>query len=372
MARTSLIRFVDLAAQHEEIRDELQAAVGKVIDSGLFVLGPQVEAFEREFAGYCGVAYGVGTNSGTSALHLALLAAGIGPGDEVVTVSLTFWATVAAILYTGATPVLVDVDPATCNLDPLAFERAITKKTKAVIAVHLYGRCADMDAIADVARKHRLVIVEDAAQAIGSTYNGRSAGSLGDIACFSFYPAKNLGAIGEGGMVATNNRAYADRVRILRDHGSRHKYSHDILGYNYRLEAIQGAALRVKLKRLAAWNEARRELAAEYRRLVKGVALLAKEKHGDENHHIFPVLSAQRDALRQHLSDRGIETGVHYPVPVHLQPAFSLLELERLSLPHTERICNQVLSLPMHPHLTMADIAQVAESIRAFRPSTDL
>lgn len=369
MARTTLIRFVDLAAQHEEIREELRAAIGQVIDDGQFILGPQVEAFEREFAHFCGVAHGVGTNSGTSALHLALLAAGIGPGDEVITVSLTFWATLEAVRYTGATPVLVDIDPKTCTLNPSALEHAITKRTKAVIPVHLYGRCADMDAIAGVARQHRLLIIEDAAQAAGSSYKGRSAGSLGDLACFSFYPAKNLGAIGEGGIVVTDNAAYAERVRILRDHGSQQKYSHEMLGYNYRLEAIQGAALRVKLKRLTAWNEARQRFAAEYRRLIQGVALLPKAKDGQENHHIFPVLSARRDELRRHLSDLGIETGIHYPIPVHLQPAFSHLGLGQLTLPHTERICSQVLSLPMHPHLTLEDVANVTTSISAFAQS---
>jgi dTDP-4-amino-4,6-dideoxygalactose transaminase len=370
MAKSTLIRFVDLAAQHQEIRDELDAAIGQVIDSGQFVLGPQVEAFEGEFAQYCGVAYGVGTNSGTSALHLALLAADVGPGDEVITVSLTFWATVAAVLYTGATPVLVDVDPTTCNIDPAAFERAITARTKAVMPVHLYGRCADMDAITEVARKHGLVIIEDAAQAAGATYKGRPAGSLGDMACFSFYPAKNIGAIGEGGMVVTDNATYAERIRVMRDHGSRQKYTHEVLGYNYRLEAIQGAALRVKLKRLNAWNEARRVLAADYRRLIEGVALLPTASDAGENNHIFPVLSPGRDALRRYLSDQGVETGIHYPIPVHQQPAYSSLVARRQSLPHTERICKQVLSLPMHPHLRREDVVSVAERIRVFTNET--
>jgi dTDP-4-amino-4,6-dideoxygalactose transaminase len=371
MAKSTLIRFVDLAAQHQEIRDELDAAIGQVIDSGQFVLGPQVEAFEGEFAQYCGVAYGVGTNSGTSALHLALLAADVGPGDEVITVSLTFWATVAAVLYTGATPVLVDVDPTTCNIDPAAFERAITARTKAVMAVHLYGRCADMDAITEVARKHGLVVIEDAAQAAGATYKGRPAGSFGDMACFSFYPAKNIGAIGEAGMVVTDNTSYADRIRVLRDHGSRQKYSHEVLGYNYRLEAIQAAALRVKLKRLTAWNKARQALAAEYRRLIPGPALLPKAQDGEESNHIFPILSPRRDELRRYLGDRGIETGIHYPIPAHQQPAFSRLGLSQMELPHTERVCRQVLSLPMHPHLSLEEVAQVAASIGKFSESAE-
>ena len=366
MARSTVIRFVDLPALHRDVGEELDAAVSRVIGSGQFVLGSEVEAFEDEFARHCGVAHGIGTNSGTSALHLALLAAGIGPGDEVITVSLTFWATVAAILYTGATPVLVDVDPTTCNMDPSAFEGAITARTKAVMPVHLYGRCADMDALAGVARKHGLVIIEDAAQAAGASYNGRPAGSLGDIACFSFYPAKNLGAIGEAGIVVTDNPVYADHIRVLRDHGSRQKYSHELLGFNYRLEAIQAAALRVKLKRLTGWNKARRAIAAEYRRLIEGVTVLPKAEDGEENNHIFPVLSARRDELRRYLSDRGVETGIHYPIPAHLQPAYSHIGTQEAILRHTERICGEVLSLPIHPHLRDEDVASVAENIRAF------
>jgi dTDP-4-amino-4,6-dideoxygalactose transaminase len=366
VARPTLIPFVDLKAQHIEIREELDAAIAQVIDAGQFVLGPQVEAFERKFAEHCGVTHAVGTNSGTSALHLALLAAGVGPGHEVITVSLTFWATVAAVLYTGATPVLVDVDPKTCNMDPAAFERAITKRTKAVLPVHLYGRCADMDAITAIAGQHEIVVVEDAAQAVGSSYKGRQAGSLGDIACFSFYPAKNLGAIGEGGIVVTNNQAYAERVRVLRDHGSRQKYSHEVLGYNNRLDAIQGAALLVKLKRIDRWNEARERLARDYRRLIEGVALLDRPEDRVENHHIFPAFSPRRDALRRHLRDEGIETGIHYPIPAHLQPAFSHLGLGQVGLAQTERICSQVLSLPMHAHLGAEDVDRVVASIKTF------
>jgi dTDP-4-amino-4,6-dideoxygalactose transaminase len=237
--------------------------------------------------------------------------------------------------------------------------------------VHLYGRCADMDAITEVARKHGLVVIEDAAQAAGATYKGRPAGSFGDMACFSFYPAKNIGAIGEAGMVVTDNTSYADRIRVLRDHGSRQKYSHEVLGYNYRLEAIQAAALRVKLKRLTAWNKARQALAAEYRRLIPGPALLPKAQDGEESNHIFPILSPRRDELRRYLGDRGIETGIHYPIPAHQQPAFSRLGLSQMELPHTERVCRQVLSLPMHPHLSLEEVAQVAASIGKFSESAE-
>jgi dTDP-4-amino-4,6-dideoxygalactose transaminase len=369
VANDTLIRFVDLVSLHEEIRDELRTAIDRVIKDGRFILGPEVEALEKEFAQLCGVDHGIGTNSGTSALHLALLAAGIGPGDEVITVSLTFWATVAAIIYTGATPVLVDVDPQTCNLDPSAIEGAITKRTKAVMPVHLYGRCADMDAITRVARQHGLLIVEDAAQAAGSTYMGRPAGSLGDIACFSFYPAKNLGAIGEGGMVVTSNSIYADKVRMLRDHGSQHKYSHELLGYNYRLEAIQATAIRVKLKRLAKWNTARQSVAAEYRKSIKGAALLAKPDNSEENHHIFPVFSSRRNQLREQLERSGIETGIHYPVPSHMQPAFLNRGWGSPNLPVTELVCREVLSIPMHPHLMSEDVTTVAAAINSFADS---
>jgi dTDP-4-amino-4,6-dideoxygalactose transaminase len=346
VANDTLIRFVDLVSLHEEIRDELRTAIDRVIKDGRFILGPEVEALEKEFAQLCGVDHGIGTNSGTSALHLALLAAGIGPGDEVITVSLTFWATVAAIIYTGATPVLVDVDPQTCNLDPSAIEGAITKRTKAVMPVHLYGRCADMDAITRVARQHGLLIVEDAAQAAGSTYMGRPAGSLGDIACFSFYPAKNLGA-----------------------NGSQHKYSHELLGYNYRLEAIQATAIRVKLKRLAKWNTARQSVAAEYRKSIKGAALLAKPDNSEENHHIFPVFSSRRNQLREQLERSGIETGIHYPVPSHMQPAFLNRGWGSPNLPVTELVCREVLSIPMHPHLMSEDVTTVAAAINSFADS---
>lgn len=360
MVVENVIHFVDLQRQHEEIREELAAAIAGVVESGRFILGPEVESFEREVAQQCGVAHAIGTNSGTSALHLAMLAAGVGQGDEVITVGLTFWATVAAVLYTGATPVLVDVDPATCNMDPRLLERAITRKTKAVLPVHLYGRCADMDAITAIARRHGVVVIEDAAQAIGSTYKRRPAGSLGDIACFSFYPAKNLGAIGEGGAVVTDNPAYAEQMRALRDHGSSRKYTHELLGYNYRMEAIQGAALRVKLKRLSGWNSARRTIAARYRGVLRGVEVLPEADVDEQNYHIFPVLSDQRDALRSHLGDKGIETGIHYPIPAHRQPAFQKLGLRAPDLPVTERVCEQVLSLPMHPYLTQSEVETVA------------
>jgi dTDP-4-amino-4,6-dideoxygalactose transaminase len=368
--RSKVIQFVDLRRQHEEIREELGAAVASVIESARFILGPEVEAFEREFADHCGVAHAVGTNSGTSALHLALLAAGVGPGDEVITVGLTFWATVAAILYTGATPVLVDVDPNTCTLDPRCLDRAITKNTRAILPVHLYGRCADMDAILAIGRERGVLVIEDAAQAVGSTYKHRPAGSLGDIACFSFYPAKNLGAIGEGGAIVTDSLAVAERVRTLRDHGSTQKYTHQLLGYNYRMEAIQGAALRVKLKRVAEWNKARTAMAARYRQAITGVELLAEAEDGAQNYHIFPVLSERRDALRSHLGDKGIETGIHYPVPAHRQPVFLDLGLSPVDLPVTETVCDRVLSLPMHPHLTASEVETVVLSIREFASQT--
>jgi dTDP-4-amino-4,6-dideoxygalactose transaminase len=365
-----MIPFVDLKAQYEAIRGEVNAAVLGVLESAQFVLGPEVEAFESEFAAYCGARHCVAVNSGTSALHLALLAAGVRPGDEVVTVSHTFVATAAAARYAGARPVFVDIDPKTCLIDPERIESAVTERTRAVLPVHLYGRCADMDAITAVARRRNLAVIEDAAQAHGAEYRGRRAGSLAPLACFSFYPGKNLGAYGEGGAVTTDSDEHAQLLRELRDHGQSRKYRHDRLGYNYRLEAVQGAVLRVKLRRLDRWNGARRAHAAEYRKLLAdapGVRLLEDADY--ENvpvHHIFPVFTPRRDELAEHLKREGVGTGIHYPVPVHLQKAFADLGAPAGALPETERAARETLSLPMYPELTREAIARVAEAVRRF------
>ena len=356
-----MIPFLDLKAQYRSIKEEVDAAIADVITNTQFILGPAVEGFERDFASYCGVDYCVGVNSGTSALHLALLAAAVGEDDEVITVSHTFVATAAAIMYCGARPVFVDVTPGTYTMDPALIEAAITPRTKAIMPVHLYGQCADMHPIMEIARKHKLVIIEDAAQAHGARYRGKRAGSIGDIAIFSFYPGKNLGAYGEGGAVVTNNRDYVDRMRMLRDHGQSRKYAHDILGYNYRLEGIQGAVLGVKLRHLDDWNRARRTHAAKYRSLLKA-NLLEEASYGEPVYHIFPLFSPQRDALQAHLTARGIATGIHYPIPVHLQKAFG----ESGSFPITERAARETLSLPMFAELTEEQIATVAATVNDF------
>jgi dTDP-4-amino-4,6-dideoxygalactose transaminase len=361
-----MIPVVDLKQQYQNIKGEIDEAIKRVFDSSQFILGGPVEAFEAEFAKFCQARFAFGVNSGTSALHLALLAAGIGPGDQVITVSYTFVATAAAICYVGATPVFVDIEPGSCTIDVTKIEAAITANTKAIMPVHLYGDCADMDAILEIARKHKLIVIEDAAQAHGAQYKGRRAGSMGELACFSFYPGKNLGAYGEGGAVVTNDESYLTTLKELRDQGQREKYYHTRIGYNYRMESLQGAVLGVKLKHLDDWNAARRKHAAVYRRELADTGLrLLEERPGYESvHHIFPLFTEQRDNLRQQLSEAGVSTGLHYPIPVHLQPAYSFLGYKEGDLPETERACREVLSLPMYPELADEAVLSVAESVR--------
>jgi dTDP-4-amino-4,6-dideoxygalactose transaminase len=363
-----MIPFVDLKAQYRSIKDEIDEAIAHVLDSTQFILGEQVSAFESEFAEYCGTAHALGVNNGTSALHLALLAAGVGPGDEVITVSYTFVATVAAIRYCGATPVFVDIDPRSCTLDPALLEGAITPRTKAIMPVHLYGQCADMDTILDIARRHDLIVIEDAAQAHGAFYKNARAGSLGHLSCFSFYPGKNLGAYGEGGAVLTNRADYLEKMKVLRDQGQSRRYHHDVLGYNYRLEGIQGAVLRVKLRYLDGWNAARREHANAYRGLLKetDVRLLEEMSWGVPVYHIFPLFTPHRDALQEHLQAAGVSTGIHYPIPAHLQLAHSDLGYKTGDLPHTEAASLETLSLPMYAELTLDEVATVAGAIKRF------
>lgn len=361
-----MIPLVDLKAQHASIRAEIDDAIRRTLDECSFVLGPDVATFEQEFAAACSAAHGIGTSSGTSALHLALLAAGVGPGDEVITTPFTFVATVAAIQYAGATPVLADIDPATFNIDPAAVAAAITPRTRAIVPVHLYGQPADMDPIVALAREHGLVVVEDAAQAHLAEYRGRRAGSLGDLACFSFYPAKNLGACGEGGMVVTSDDAHARRLRLLRDWGAERKYHHVVKGFNFRLEGLQGAILRVKLRHLERWTERRRAIAARYRELLADadVTLPVEMPWARHVYHVFTIRSRERDRLRDALLERGVATGVHYPVPVHLMPAYADLGLPAGSRPHAERACAEVLALPMYPELTDAQCETVARAVR--------
>jgi dTDP-4-amino-4,6-dideoxygalactose transaminase len=361
-----VIPFVDLKAQYRAIRDEVRPAIDRVLESCEFTLGSEVAAFEAEFAAHCRTAHGVGVNSGTSALHLALLAAGVGPGDEVITVPFTFIATVSAIDYTGARPVFVDIDPVRFTIDPSAIEAAVTERTKAIVPVHLYGQPADMDPILAIARRHGLVVIEDAAQAHGAEYKGRRCGSMGDLGCFSFYPGKNLGAYGEGGMVVTTDPDLARTVRMLRDWGAEQKYRHVLKGYNYRLEGIQGAVLRVKLRHLEDWTEARRAAAARYDELLAGSGVPTPAARSDVRHvyHLYVVRTERRQDWQDALHQRGIQTAIHYPTPVHLLPAFADLGHRAGEFPHAERAAREVLSLPMFPELSAEQGEHVARAVR--------
>jgi len=361
-----MIPFLDLKAQHASIRPELDAAIDRVFESSQFVLGREVEQFEQEFASFCGVRHAAGVNTGTSALHLAMLAAGIGAGDEVITVPFTFVATVAAVRYTGATPVFVDVDPQSLTMDAEQIERAITSRTKAILPVHLYGQMANMDRIMAIARRHGLLVIEDACQAHGAEFRGRRAGSIGDLGCFSFYPGKNLGACGEGGLVSTGNEEYARRVRMLRDWGQSKKYCHELRGYNFRLEGLQGAILRVKLRHLEDWTEARRVRAARYAGALEGADVIAPIESPDTRHvyHVYAVRTANRSALQQSLERDGIQTNIHYPIPVHLQPAHADLGWREGDFPVSERAAREVLSLPMYPELPLEAVDRVADAVR--------
>ncbi len=360
-----MIPFVDLKAQYRAIRTEIDDAIHHILETSQFVLGPEVAAFESEFAHYTGGAHAIALNSGTSALHLAMLAAGIGPGDEVITIPFTFVATTAAIGYAGAKPVFVDIDPVSFTMDPSRIEAAITPRTKAIVPVHLYGQPADLDPILEVARRHNLIVIEDAAQAHGAEYNGRRVGSIADMGCFSFYPGKNLGAYGEGGAVVTNNPEFVRTIRMLRDWGAEKKYLHVLKGYNYRMEGIQGAILRVKLRHLEAWTEARRAHAAQYDRLLAGSGVGTPQAMAYARHvyHVYAVRSKQRDSLQKALQEREVQTGIHYPIPVHLLPAYSELGHQRGDFPHSEQAADEVLSLPMYPELTPVQIETVAEAV---------
>ncbi len=362
-----MIPYVDLHAQYRSIKPEIDEAVLRTLDSTQFILGPEVAAFEREFAAYCGAHECIAVNSGTSALHLALLAAGVGPGDEVITVPYTFVATVSSIVYTGATPVFVDIEEPWFTMDPSQIEAKITPRTKAIMPVHLYGQAADMDPILAIAKQHGLVVVEDAAQAHGAEYKGRRCGSMGDAAGVSFYPGKNLGAYGEGGAVTTNNPEWAQKIRLLRSWGEEKRYEHKYKAFNYRMDGIQGAILRVKLRHLEAWTEARRRNAALYAARLDRTAVRAPQERPGNRHvwHVYAVRSANRDALRAHLQAEAIATGVHYPIPVHLQPAHLDLGYSKGAFPVSERVAAEILSLPMFPELTEAQIETIAGAVKA-------
>ncbi len=365
MTTATPIPFLDLKAQYRTIGAEVQVAVASVLESCHYALGPAVSDFEQAFAAYCGTRHAVAVSSGTSALHVALVAAGIGEGDEVITVPMTFVATVAAILYARATPRFVDIDPATWTMDPRQLEAAITPRTKAIMPVHLHGRIADMEPILDIARAHGLVVIEDAAQAHGAERNGRRAGSMGQAGCFSFYPGKNLGACGEGGAVVTNSDELAQRMRMLRDWGQSQRYCHVLQGFNYRMDGVQGAALGVKLRYLDGWNDGRRTAANAYRAWLAGANLGLPAESDGEDHvwHVFAVRVRERARVQQALNDAGVATGIHYPVPVHLQPAYADLGYGEGAFPVSEALASETLSLPMFPELTARQIDRVCTSL---------
>ena len=352
------IKFVDLKAQYLSIKDEFDAAIADVIDHTAFIGGEQVRLFEEEFAAFCGVKYALGVGNGTDALELALSACGIGRGDEVITVANTFAATVEAIVNQGAHPVLVGIDPRTYNIDVGKIEECITERTKAIIPVHLYGQPANMDPILEMARRHNLIVIEDAAQAHGAMYKGRVAGSMGDVACFSFYPGKNLGAYGDAGAVVTNNDEIASKIALLRNHGAVEKYVHKVVGRNSRLDGIQAAVLRVKLRHLREWNAARRERVGWYNELLSGLDVVTpnEPEWSEAVYHLYVIRVSQRDLVRQRLQEAGIETGIHYPIPLHLQPAFHYLGYKESDFETTEAYAGEILSLPMYAELTREQV----------------
>jgi dTDP-3-amino-3,4,6-trideoxy-alpha-D-glucose transaminase len=367
------VPFLDLAVAYRQIQSEIDAAVSRVLHSGWYILGQEVAGFEQEFAAYCGVPYAIGVASGTDALHLALRALGIGPGDEVITVAHTAVATTAAIELSGARPVFVDVDPITCTINPAQILAAITERTRAIIPVHLYGHAADMAPILKIAQRHNLRVVEDCAQAHGAQYHSRLVGSWGDVGAFSFYPTKNLGALGDGGAVVTSDPDLVARLRLLRQYGWRERHISDHPGFNSRLDEIQAAILRVKLRYLDAWNVARRQLAAHYTHLLADTPLTLPGECPDSCHvyHLYVVQTAQRDALQSHLEAQGIATATHYPVPIHRQPAYVRLGYVPDSLPVTERLAQQVLSLPMYPQLRHEQVETVTQAITTFYRARD-
>ncbi|HEX2855284.1 MAG TPA: DegT/DnrJ/EryC1/StrS family aminotransferase [Opitutaceae bacterium] len=362
------VPYFDLPAQIRGIRPELDAAIARTLDNCSFCLGPEVVQFEKDFANYCGAQHAIGFNSGTSALHVAVLLLNLGPGDEVITTPQTFVATSWALAYAGVKPVFVDVDEATMNLDPALIERAITPRTKAVMPVHLYGHPFDADAILEICRRHKLPLIEDAAQAHGARYKGKVTGTFGDVSGYSFYPGKNLGACGEAGALVTNRADYATRARSLREHGSSVRYYHEEVGFNYRMEGMQGAVLNVKLRHLPAWTAARRRIAHRYHALLADTPLrLPREAAWAESvYHLYVVRHPRRDDLRAHLEKQGVGTALHYPLPLHLQKCFANLGYKAGDFPVAERAARECLSLPIYPELTDAQQDCVAQQVREF------
>ena len=374
------VPFLDLKIQYKQIENEITPMITRAMADGAFIGGEQVSCFETEFARFCNGSFCVGVNSGTDALRFALMAIGVGPGDEVITVANTFIATTEAISQVGAKPVFVDIYPNTCNMDPNKLEdylknrlkpnaSSLKARPKAVIPVHLYGQPVDMDPILDIAQKNGITVIEDACQAHGASYKNRKAGSVGAVGCFSFYPGKNLGAFGEGGAIITHNEAIAQKIRMIRDHGQRKKYFHDLEGYNGRLDAIQAGVLRIKLKRLEDWNKLRRQNAAYYNELlseIPSVTLLTEAEFAESVYHLYVILVDDRDGLQKFLDSKGIATGLHYPLPLHLQKAYEHLGYKKGAFPVTEHIADRLLSLPMFPELKPEQIEYVVQSIKEF------
>ncbi len=360
------VPFVDLKAQHDSIKQEIGEAIQNTLENNSFILGPQVEEFEKNFATYCNSKYCVGVNSGTAALHLALLASGISKDDEVITVPNTFFATAEAISHTGAKPVFIDIDEESYNMNPELLEQAITEQTKAIIPVHLYGNSCDMEKINKIAKKYNLALIEDACQSHGAEYKGKKV-PISDIGCFSFYPAKNLGALGEAGAIITNNEEIANKTRLLRAHGEFPKNTHTLVGYNYRMHGLQGAVLNAKLKYLESWNQARIKAAGLYTSLLKNILITPKESQ-DTKHvfHLYVVRSSNRDKLREFLKNKDIDTGIHYEKPIHLQKAYSELGYKPGSLPIAEKVMKEIISLPIYPAITSEQIIYVVDSIKEF------
>ncbi len=362
------IPYLDLPAQMRTIRKDVDAAIARTLDNCSFCLGPDVVQFEKEFAQFCGAQHCIAFNSGTSALHVAMLLLDVGRDDEVITTPMTFVATSWAISYVGAKPVYVDIDDATFNLDPKLIEKAITPRTKAILPVHLYGHPANLEPMLAVAKKHNLPLVEDSAQAHDAKYKGRKIGTFGEMSCFSFYPGKNLGAYGEGGAIVTNNAAYAARARSLREHGSTQRYYHDEVGFNYRMEGIQGAVLGIKLKHLSQWTKERQRVGHRYHELLADTPLqLPKEAPWAESaYHLYVVRHPRRDELKKHLEANKVGCALHYPLPLHLQKCYANLGYEEGAFPVAEKAAKECLSLPIYPELTEAQIQRVAEVVHDF------
>jgi len=362
-----MIELVNLNIQYEVIKENIDKAIQQVLDSGSFILGKELELFEKEFSDFCNAPYAVGVNTGTSALHLALLIAGIGKGDEVITAPNTFIATCEAISYTGAKPEFVDIDSETYNIDTSKLKEKITKKTKAIIPVHLYGQPANMKQIMEIAKKYNLKVIEDAAQAHGAEHYKKRV-PISDIGCFSFYPGKNLGAYGEGGMVVTRDKELTEKIKIYRNHGQVSKNVHKYIGYNYRLEEMQAAILRVKLKHLDKWTGMKRENAKLYNEMLQGSAVITpiEKEYNKHVYHLYVVRVKERQKLIEHLNSKDIQTGIHYPTPIHLTEAYSSLGYKKGSFPIAEEYANQILSLPMYPELKEDQISEVVKSIKEF------